>query len=547
MRRNSAHCSWHVQSLCNLRLETSPALRRHGEYVCICLYELVVTACLSLPPRLCRDLPKAVQHVLAESVAMLKCCSPKERKLLLAALSDIFHCDTLENRGYLRDPGLNALYMELSNQLLPTPRDVLPPTPRDVLPVDSLSLYLLILRWYFFSSESTSSTELFPIDLDGLTLSTPAEPQCLALINIFNALTQSFQGKSEFYPPHTDRSFARHVAADMLLLLSCHIVAPKSDVDDIIHTIEFQDVICSVLQPPGLLESRGKIPEDVTDEEYRAGVHSIYRLRSAGFTLIHAILESADAGLPRQQRYAALKDKYTDDDMLTRMFSLCNPSPGEIKAFRGAAVSRPSVAMRNRTLMKIVWALSAPDGIGAWINNPVNDKYMRQWISAVALWRVDTSWETLLSLVPTNLLRCNRLINPSTQDELTYAGRDEVQQAMVVALDQAWTNELFAARGARGPFDESGDLLEQTRLILLRVRLSNTAANETVVKLLDFVHEFLASEDLERPLRTHPAVLALEVKVAEIKRYNEARGLYFRYVPDRVLFKYCLLSSRRLS
>lgn len=106
----------------------------------------------------------------------------------------------------------------------------------------------------------------------------------------------------------------------------------------------------------------------------------LYRLRSAGFALIRALLESAKAVLPREQRYQTLREKFTGDDLLGRMFALVDPSVQENNTYASVEESRLCIEARNRSLIYIVVALAAPGNCGAWFDDPRNEGYVRQWI-----------------------------------------------------------------------------------------------------------------------------------------------------------------------
>lgn len=60
----------------------------------------------------------AAKHILRESTAKFESYNYRDRQLLVAALSNIFHCDTLENRDYLRGPDLAQDYADLRSRLI---------------------------------------------------------------------------------------------------------------------------------------------------------------------------------------------------------------------------------------------------------------------------------------------------------------------------------------------------------------------------------------------------------------------------------------------
>lgn len=201
--------------------------------------------------------------------------------------------------------------------------------------------------------------------------------------------------------------------------------------------------------------------------------HGLYRFRSAGFILIQVLLESAERGASREQRYQVLSGKLTDGDLLGRMFRIFTPTSLEMRTYFEIAGTAQCIEARNKTLVKIIHLLSPPGGIDVWINDPRNDAYVQHWVSATAKWALKQWSDSVKSLSSTLLFRCDLLFDPPTvNNPSNFWQSKDAQQAFMAAVVIEWVTHNRRPI----PSKDLRELVERTVKIMAKITPANAAA-----------------------------------------------------------------------
>lgn len=253
--------------------------------------------------------------------------------------------------------------------------------------------------------------------------------------------------------------------------------------------------------------------------------HAFYRTQCICFGLIQLFLNFAEAGRS-QDRYALLNLRFPDSDLLASLFAATIPSSYEIQAYGGLAGADSCIDARNKSLVTIVRVLSAPDGMGAWINHPHNNIYVQQWISAIARWNA-TEWQRpWYALFPSLLYSCTKLFDPPppAEDPSGYWRSDDAQQVAVVGVWQEWMDVFHEAAESSSSFNWSDLSVRILKVLaLLRTENAGAAAESHVVLMLHYFRDYMPM--VQDPQNMLPPVkAALEAKRMEIERYKMSRA-----------------------
>lgn len=410
--------------------------------------------------------------------------------MAITALSHIFYWDESDDRAYLQSSDLVSAYADLCrSDLLWNP---------DVAQPEQVHLAAGLIRW----SACAVTSKHFPSYLDG------DEAAALrALLFSSQWLAQFIKASCSLENEDIVSKIQRwHAVADAFFVL-----ATRPDIDP--NTRGGDELICLVLDLP-----EPALSKSVNYEE----AHAFYRLQSACFGLIQVLMESVEAGTSTRQ---VVNGHTVDSGLLTKLFALVIPSRYETHAYEGNEERAGAcIEARNKSLVRILYALSDGD-IDGWINDPLNDLYMRQWISAIVQWVPATTFVPQVALSPSLFSRCQNLFSPPLQSlpGSDYWRTDDAQQvAMVVVWDQ-WRVEIPKA-AEDGCEVDWNDLVTRVRKALDLIRSKNA------VKVEGFIGGMLRRFRLCEPRIQDPHGLlppiesALEEKMAEIARFKMSGG-----------------------